>query len=122
MVEVTADSATLGRASLDCQFQAATQAAALGLLGIAGRSDLQTATTFQQGIADLGFTAADTRAFQYKVCLTAQMHSALGIDLRDLRLGLRAVLLVVIQVATGVDAGAAGAVADLGPGIAVKLL
>ncbi|MNV93674.1 hypothetical protein D3C71_1883900 [compost metagenome] len=72
-------------------------------------------------VAGLGLTAANAGAFEQQVAATAQLYLALGVDLRHLGLALCALVLAVVEVAPAIDAGAARAVADFGPGIAVEL-
>lgn len=72
-------------------------------------------------VASLGLTAANAGAFEQQVAATAQLYLALGVDLRHLGLALCALVLAMVEVAPAIDAGAARAVADLGPGIAVEL-
>src|SRR5688572_7971779 len=64
MVEMAPDGATLGGAGLHGQLKAAAPVPAIGLPGIARSFDLQAAIALQECIADLGLTAANTRAFE----------------------------------------------------------
>ncbi|MNC30585.1 hypothetical protein D3C75_788740 [compost metagenome] len=121
VAEVAADGTALDVASLDRQLHAAAHLGAGSVLGVAGRLDLQPTAALQLYVASLGLAAANAGAFEQQVAATAQLYLALGVDLRHLGLALCALVLAVVEVAPAIDAGAARAVADLGPGIAVEL-
>lgn len=72
-------------------------------------------------VAGLGLAVANAGAFEQQVACAGQLNFALGVDLCHLCLALRAQLLAMVQIAPAIDTGAARAVADFGPGIAIEL-
>ena len=113
--------APLAVTRLGGQFQASTDLAATGRLGIAGGLDLQQAIAVQADLACGRLPAADTGAFEQQVAAAFEDDVAFGVDLRDVGVTRLALLALAVKIATPLKACAAGAIAALEPGVAGEL-